>query len=149
MGRLLSARYTMIADFYPQITIRSEAGQITRAWDKQNFYTIQNRSEGIQTKGIVSLGSTEKWSESYEPVEFVKMYIGSNVVDDDEKGPVVINRTFRVSNIRDRVTGDMLWLNDNRDPIEFNVIGVTPVQDPFGRNVEFEITLKGVVSNGK
>jgi len=145
-NRVLSARYTMLADFYQQKTIRNNSGQVVREWDRSDPYIIQNRTDGIIVRGFTSVASTEKWSEDYEPVEYAKMYISSISVDDDEKGPVTINRTFRVSNIRDRVSGEVLWLNEARDPIEFHVLGVTPIQDPFGRNVEYEILLKGVIN---
>jgi len=144
-GRLLSARYTMLADFFAQKTLRNSSGQVTRSWDRHDPYVIQNRTEGILVQGFTSVASTEKWSKDYEPVEYAKMYIHQIRVDDDEKGPITINRTFRVSNIRDRITGEILWLSEQRQPIEFNVLGVTPIQDPFGRNVEYEILLKGVV----
>jgi hypothetical protein len=144
-NRVLSARYTMLADFYRQETIRSNSGQIVRRWNKEDPYIIQNRTDGIIVRGFTSVASTEKWSKDYEPVEYAKMYVSTISIDDDEKGPVTINRTFRVSNIRDRVSGEILWLNETRDPIEFHVLGVTPIQDPFGRNVEYEILLKGVV----
>lgn len=144
-NRVLSARYTMLADFYQQQVVRNNSGQIVRNWNKQDPYTIQNRTEGILVQGFTTVASTEKWSKDYEPVEYAKMYISSIAVDDDEKGAVTINRTFRVSNVRDRVSGDVLWINEDRDPIEFHVLGVTPIQDPFGRNVEYEILLKGVI----
>lgn len=144
-GRIVSAKYTMVADFYRQVTVRNNSGQITRRWDREDPYIIQNRSESILVQGFTTVASTEKWSKDYEPVEYVRMYIKTPSVDDDEKGPVVINKSFRVSNIRDRITGDILWLNEERDPIEFLVLGVNPVQDPFGRNIEYELLLKGVV----
>lgn len=144
-NRVLSARYTMLADFYKQETTRSNSGQIVRRWNREDPYIIQNRTDGIIVRGFTSVASTEKWGKDYEPVEYAKMYVSTISVDDDEKGPVTINRTFRVSNIRDRVSGEILWLNEARDPIEFHVLGVTPIQDPFGRNVEYEILLKGVV----
>lgn len=144
-NRVLSARYTMLADFYTQQTIRNNSGQIVRKWNKEDPYIIQNRTDGIIVRGFTSVASTEKWSKDYEPVEYAKMYVSTISIDDDEKGAVTINRTFRVSNIRDRISGEILWLNEERDPIEFHVLGVTPIQDPFGRNVEYEILLKGVV----
>lgn len=144
-NRVLSARYTMLADFYRQETVRNNSGQVVRKWNKEDPYIIQNRTDGIIVRGFTSVSSTEKWSADYEPVEYAKMYVSKISIDDDEKGPITINRTFRVSNIRDRISGEVFWLNESRDPVEFHVLGVTPIQDPFGRNVEYEILLKGVI----
>lgn len=145
-NRVLSARYTMLADFYMQKKIRNEAGQVVLDWDRDDPYTIQNRTESVMVRGVTGVSTTERWtSDAYEPIEYAKMYIRSIKIDDDEKGDVTINRTFRVSNIRDRVSGDRLWINDERDSIEFHILGVLPIQDPFGKTVEYEILMKGVV----
>jgi hypothetical protein len=145
--RVLSARYTMLADFYRQSIRQTESGQVIRRWDREDPYIIQNLTEGILGGGIRVVGSTETWGSDYNPIEWAKMYISDQVVDDDERGPVTLNRRFRVSNIRDRVTGQPLWVDDDRKNIEFHVMGITPIQDPFGRNVEYEILLKGVVDD--
>lgn len=145
--RVLSARYTMLADFYRQTVRQTESGQIIREWDREDPYIVQNLAEGILGGGIRVVGSTETWGKDYNPIEWAKMYIASQVVDDDEKGAVTLNRRFRVSNIRDRVTGERLWVDDDRRNIEFHVMGITPIQDPFGRNVEYEILLKGVIDD--
>lgn len=145
-NRVLSARYTMLADFYPQKRIRNEAGQVVLDWDRNDVYTIQNRTESVMVRGVTGVATTEKWtSDAYEPIEYAKMYVRNIEIDDDEKGAVTINRTFRVSNIRDRVGGQRLWVNDERESIEFHILGVLPIQDPFGKTVEYEILLKGVV----
>jgi hypothetical protein len=145
--RVLSARYTMLADFYAQRTHQQESGQIIRNWDREDPYIIQNLTEGILGGGIRVVGSTETWGADYHPIEWAKMYIANQVVDDDENGAITLNRRFRVSNIRDRISGEILWLDDDRKPIEFHVMGITPIQDPFGRNVEYEILLKGITDD--
>lgn len=144
-GCLMSARYTMLADFYRETTSRDEAGQIVRSWNKDDPYIVENLTEGILVAGISSLGSMEKWGDKYDPIEYAKMYITQQVIDVEEKGLITINKTFRVSNIRDKSTGKVLWINNLGDPIEFSVLGITPIQNPFGQNVEYEIVLKGLV----
>lgn len=140
---LVSARYTMIADLAPQTQIRNEAGQVTRTWDFENAYTVKNITVGILGGGIRVVGSTEIWGEDYEDVEWAKMYINSQVIDDDEDGEVFITRRFRVYNIRDRKSGRTLWIGDDGLPIEFNIMGITPIMNPFGTPVEYELLLKG------
>jgi hypothetical protein len=157
MGSLLAARYAMVADFYQQQTIQDESGQITRDWNRSNPFVVQNLSQAILVKGARGDAMTEKWTEIYEPYTNIKMFIATNKLDSSLLGPIggavvgdsfdpeVITRRFRVGNIRERATGQVLWLSDRESPMEFNILGVTPVTDPFGRVVEFELLLKEVV----
>lgn len=143
MSCLISARYTMLADLADQTQTRNESGQVTREWDFENPYTIRNLTVGILGGGIRVVGSTETWGEDYEDIEWAKMYISSQNLEDDEDGEVFITRRFRVKNIRDRKTGRQLWVGDDGLPIEFNIMGITPIMDPFGTPVEYELLLKG------
>lgn len=157
MGSLLAARYSMLADFYQQQAIQDESGQITRDWNRQNPFVVRNLSQAILIKGARGDAMSESWSEVYEPYTNIKMFIATNKLDSsllgpigsvnlgDEFNPEVITRRFRVGNIRDRATGQVLWLSDRNSPMEFNVLGVTPTTDPFGRVVEFELLLKEIV----
>ena len=145
-SRLLSARYSMLADFYEQKRTVTEAGQVRRDWDRQNPIIVQNLTEGVLIKGIRGAAITEQWDKDYEPQERVKMFIGSTLIDSDPINPIIANRRFRISNIRDRSTGRVLWLNDDGNPLEFNIEGITPINDPFGRIVEYELILRGIIS---
>jgi len=157
MGSLLAARYAMVADFYQQQTIQDESGQLTRQWNRADPFVVKNLSQAIIVKGARGDAMTEKWTEVYEPFTNIKMFIATNELDSsllgavggavlgDSFSPEVITRRFRVGNIRERATGRVLWLSDRKTPMEFNVLGVTPVTDPFGRVVEFELLLKEIV----
>jgi len=149
MGCLISGRYTMLADFASQTKVRNEAGQIIRTWDFENPYTVRNLTVGILGGGIRVVGSTESWGEDYEEIEWAKMYISSQVIAKEDGNEVFVNRRFRVKNIRDEKSGAVLWVGDDedRDPIEFMVMGITPIIDPFGSPVEYEILLKGVTGD--
>lgn len=137
----------MLADVYGQTSGRNEAGQVLREWDDTNAVSVANMTEGILGGGIRVVGSTETWSEDYEEVEWAKMYISNNKVKDDNGNEVIITKRFRVKNIRDGETGKQLWVGDDGEPIEFKVLGVTPIMDPFGAQVEFELLLKGVTGD--
>ena len=157
MGSLLAARYAMIADFYQQQTIQDESGQITREWNRSNPFVVRNLTQAILIKGSRGDAMTENWTELYEPYTNIKMFIATNKLDSSLLGPIenaslgnsfnpeVITRRFRVGNIRERSTGEVLWLSDRKVPMEFNVMGVTPVTDPFGKVVEYELLLKEIV----
>lgn len=144
-SRLLSGRYSMLADVYEQKRTVTEAGQIQRIWDRENPIIVQNLTEGVLIKGVRGAAVGENWSKDYEPVERAKMFISNNVIDTDPINPVFLTRRFRVSNIRDRATGRVLWLNDHDNPLEFNIEGIIPINDPFGKIVEYEVLLRGVV----
>jgi hypothetical protein len=147
-SRLLSARYSMVADFYEQRRTVTEAGQVRRDWDRANPLVVQNLTEGVLVRGVRGTPITEEWTKDYEPQERVKMFIASSVIDSDPISPVRLTRRFRVSNIRDRSTNNVLWFNDNGEPLEFNIEGITPINDPFGRIVEYELLLRGIVARG-
>lgn len=157
MRSLLAARYSMMADFYQQKNVQDESGQITREWNRDNPFVIQNLAQAILVRGAGSDGMTEKWTELYQPETNIKMFIATNKLDSSLLGPIggarlgdpfspeVITRRFRVGNIREKSTGDVLWLSDRNSPMEFNVMGVTPVTDPFGKVAEYELLLKEIV----
>lgn len=145
-SRLLSGRYSMLADVYQQTTVITEAGQVSRHWDRDNPIVVQNLTEGVLTDGVQGAAVSEVWTENYEPQEKVKMFIADSLIDPDPINPVTITRRFRVSNIRDRATGKVLWLNDEGEPLEFNIQGIIPINDPFGKIVEYEIIMRGVIN---
>lgn len=141
-SRLLSGRYSMLADFFEQKTTITEAGQVQREWDKENPIVVKNLTEGVLRGESIA----ESWGKDYEPEEVAKIFIASTLIDPDPINPVVLTRRFRVSNIRDRATNQVLWLDDNGEPLEFNIAGIVPINDPFGKIVEYEILIKGLMS---
>lgn len=145
-SRLLSGRYSMLADIYEQRQTVSEAGQIQRVWDRENPIILKNLTEGVLTRGVRGAAVSESWSKDYEAEERAKMFIASTLIDTDPINPVTLTRRFRVSNIRDRSTGQVLWLNDDNSALEFNIEGIIPINDPFGKIVEYEVLLRGVVT---
>lgn len=147
-SRLLSARYSMIADFYQQKRTVTEAGQVRRDWDRESPIVVKNLTEGVLVRGVRGTPITEEWNKDYEPQERVKMFVASSVIDSDIISPIRLTRRFRVSNIRDRATDNVLWFNDTGEPLEFNIEGITPINDPFGRIVEYELLLRGIVTRG-
>jgi hypothetical protein len=145
-SRLLSGRYSMLADVFEQKQTVTEAGQIRREWDRENPIVVKNLTEGVLTKGVRGAAISENWTNDYEPVERVKMFIASTIIDPDPIRPIRITRRFRVSNIRDRATNQILYFDDQERPLEFNIEGIIPINDPFGKIVEHEILMRGVLS---
>lgn len=150
MGCLISARYTMLADFYQQSTETANSGQVRRFWDRENSFQMKNITQGILGGGIRVVGSTESWGRRYEDIEWAKMYTATQILGrDEEDNPIYATRRFRVSNIRDEASGRSLWVSDEGKDIEFNVMGITPIFDPFGTPIEYEFLLKGIMDKGE
>lgn len=139
----VSARYTMLADFVNQTQTTNDAGQTKRDWDFDNPIVVRNLTKAITGGGIRVVGSTEQWGDDYEGIEWAKMNVASQVLPTGD----TVTKRWRVTNIRDRVSGRVLWLLDDGLPVEFNVMGINPVMDPFGRPVEYELLLKGVTGD--
>lgn len=133
----------MLADFVNQVQTTNESGQTLRSWDFDNAETVRNLTKAITGGGIRVVGSTESWGEDYEGIEWAKMNIASQTLPSGN----LVTRRWRVMNIRDRSTDLQLWVGDDGLPIEFNVMGITPIIDPFGRPVEYELLLKGITND--
>jgi hypothetical protein len=119
-----------------------DSGEIIRKWQKydqvdnpatadtnEGLDTFKCVARGIIDGGIRVAGSTERWGEIYDNVDYVKITFGPNVV---------INRRDRITNIRDS-RGHIIWKEEERPdaaPTIFNVSGITPIIDPFGRHIE-------------
>jgi hypothetical protein len=94
---------------------------------------------GVMEGGIRVAGSTTRFSEIYENVEWVKGTFGSGV--DIAKGD-------KVTNIRNQ-NNVLIWRNEENRGVgqasgatTFNVMGVTPVLDPFGQLVEWSVLMQ-------
>lgn len=95
-------------------------------------------ARGITDGGIRMGATTEQFGDIYENVDYVKLWTPSSVK---------ITKRDRVTNIRARDTGDVLWKDEeyspNPDrPTVFNVNGVIPILDPFNRHVENYVLLE-------
>ena len=91
-------------------------------------------ARGVVDGGIRVAGTTERFGDTYENIDFVKLWIPSSVF---------LTKRDRVTNIRDAMTGKVIWLDeeyssDSRPalPTIFNVNGVTPLFDAFGQHIE-------------
>lgn len=125
----------------------TETGEIIRLWQPTDLtddpQTPQN--EGLQTfrclaRGIIDggirvSGTTERFSEMYENVDYVKITFPASVI---------LSKRDRVTNIRDG-KNNIIWKEEEQigsPPTVFNVMGVTPVIDPFGRHIENQALLE-------
>lgn len=125
------ARYTHLADVHTQTTTRDpDTRQVERTWTYDR--TIRCQARGVVNTGIRVVGATEQFQQDgdYEDVDWVKM---------QNKGQ--LSKRDRVTNIRHRNTGDVVWKNDDGSPITFDVLGSQPLPDPFGKVLEHDTLL--------
>lgn len=78
-------------------------------------------------------GTTERFGADFSNVDFVRIWFPANYV---------LTKRDRVTRIRDQ-RGNVIWLDEEirpqsglYKPTVFNVNGVTPLIDPFGRHTE-------------
>lgn len=136
---ILTARYTMEADVYRQVTERSESGQVNVTWvHHTDEPTIPLIARPILGGGIRVVGSMERFDEEYLPIDWIKFQTN-----------VELSKRYRLYNIRDIRTGRTMW-EDNEEgsdsmvPMWFDVVGVMPIADPFGRLLEYDSLAKKV-----
>lgn len=106
-------------------------------------------ARGTMDGGIRGAGTTEVFGDAYENIEYVKMWVPSNIR---------ISKRDRVTNIRDP-RGRIVWADEEHtDPFDpndipratvFNVNGVTPLFDAFNNvREQFVLLQRAEVSGG-
>lgn len=128
-------------------------GEIVRVWvpfedqpetpenEEITLGTIPCVARGIVDGGIRVAGTTERFGEDYENIDYVKLWVPPHVR---------ISKRDRVTNIKD-ATGHIRWLDEEfDDPAEltppkatvFNVNGVTPLFNAFNIMTEQYVMLE-------
>lgn len=122
-----------------------DSGEIIRVWhdgstgeaddpdtpedESVSFDTFPCIARGIIDGGIRVAGTTERFSEIYENVDYVKISF---------PGWVKLSKRDRVTNIKDS-NGIVVWKEEelpDAPPTVFSVMGVTPIVDPYGVSIE-------------
>jgi len=117
-----------------------DTGEFIRKWqpnpsspnapvDTPSLETFSCIARGITNGGLRTQGASEYFGKLYEDTDYVQMTFGANVK---------VGRRDRITNIRD-ASGNIVWVEeeaDGRPPTVFNVNGVIPVLDPFGKHIE-------------
>lgn len=128
-------------------------GEIVRVWQPladqpdnidtgeydPTFGTIKCLARGIVDGGIRVAGTTERFGDTYENIDFVKMWVPAFTL---------ITKRDRITNISDR-HGRILWRDEEFESSTnapkatvFNVNGVTPLFDAFNKHTETFILLE-------
>jgi len=98
---------------------------------------VELMARGVIDGGIRVAGTTERFGREYANVDFVKATFGPNAS---------ITKRDQVTNIRSkRDLSVAVWREEEISgfpPTTFNVMGVTPVFDPFSNLVEYAVLLE-------
>lgn len=93
-------------------------------------------ARGVIDGGIRVAGTTERFSEVYQNIDWVRAVFPGNIS---------ITKRDQVGNIRNKRGGKLLWREEESTGFpatRFNVMGVTPVFDPFNNLIEQAVLLE-------
>lgn len=104
-------------------------------------FTIDCVARGIVDGGIRVAGTTERFGDTYENIDHVKLWTPPSVR---------LSKRDRITNIRAKKNGQVVWqdeeygITESGDfrPTIFNVNGVTPLFDAFNNHVENFVLLE-------
>jgi hypothetical protein len=133
MNDLVEAVLSMKADVYRQSETQDvDTGEIVRSW---MYYKTIN----CHAKGVISNSATTRSSDKQV---FATKYVNDQVIQVRTLERLV-NRE-KITNIRDSA-GNIIWREanyPNETPTVFEVIGTTPITDPFGQSVGYSTSMK-------
>ena len=133
MNGIIESVLSMKLDVYRQIDMQDvDTGAIKKEW-------IYQRTVDCHAKGTISNSATTRSSD--------KQVFGNRYINDQQVQIRTIERLTsrdKITNIRDQ-HGNPIWTEinfPNDTPTVFEVVGVTPITDPFGRLIGYNSTLK-------
>jgi hypothetical protein len=123
----------MKLDVYKQLdTQDTETGSIVKEW-------VYYKTLDCHAKGIVSNSATTRSSDTQI---FNNKYVNDQVVQLRTSEKLTLRE--KVTNIRDS-QGNYIWTELNfpaETPTVFEIVGTTPLTDPFGRVLGYNSTMK-------
>jgi hypothetical protein len=133
MNGIIDSVLAMNLDVYKQFEIQDpDTGAIVREW---NYY----KTVACHVKGVISNSATTRSSDKQI---FSNKYLNDQVVQVRTIEKLTIRE--KVTNIRDS-QGNTIWSEinyPNETPTVFEVMGTTPVTDPFGRVIGYNSSMK-------
>lgn len=133
MNGLISSVLSMRLDVYRQSEIQdSETGAIKREW---NYH----RTVDCHAKGVISNSATTRSSDKQI---FSNKYLNDQIIQ--VRTLEKLTAREKITNIRD-IKGNVIWAEINfptETPTVFEVIGVTPITDPFGNILGYNSSMK-------
>lgn len=132
MSMILNAVLSMTADIYRQQTVQDEeTGHLQKNWIY--YKTIDCHAKGIISNSTTRKTDAQSFGNTYENMQMLEIRTNDKLTIKE-----------KITNIRDK-NGNYIWteLNVPYDtPTVFEVIGTTPITDPFGTTLAFNSTVK-------
>jgi hypothetical protein len=133
MFDLIDSVLSMQLDVYRQSEIQDpDTGAIKREW---NYH----RTVDCHAKGVISNSATTRSSDKQV---FSNKYMNDQIIQVRTSDKLTMRE--KVTNIRDK-SGNVIWAEINfptETPTVFEVVGVTPVTDPFGTVIAYNSSMK-------
>ena len=133
MNNVIDAVLSMKMDVYRQFDSQNaDTGAIIREW--QYYKTVD-----CHAKGVVSNSATTRSSDKQI---FDNKYVNDQIIQ--VRTSERITAREKVTNIRD-TDGNVIWVEINfptETPTVFEVMGTTPITDPFGRVIAYNSSMK-------
>lgn len=132
MSQIIGAVLAMTADIYRQENVQDpETGHLQKTWIY--YKTIDCSAKGVISNSTTRKGDAQIFDNTYQNVQMLEI----RTVDK-------LTIKEKITNIKDR-NGNYIWTELNApydSPTVFEVIGTTPVTDPFGTTLAFNSTVK-------
>lgn len=133
MNSIIDSVLSMKLDVYRQLDTQNEdTGAIVKEW--QYYKTVD-----CHAKGVVSNSATTRSSDKQL---FNNKYVNDQIIQVRTSDRLTIRE--KITNIRD-AEGNYIWTEldfPSDTPTVFEVIGTTPLTDPFGRVAGYNSSLK-------
>jgi hypothetical protein len=123
----------MQLDVYRQFEIQdTDTGAIKREWH-------YHKTLDCHAKGVISNSATTRSSDKQV---FSNKYMNDQIIQVRTSEKLTMRE--KVTNVRD-AAGNVIWAESNfptETPTVFEVIGTTPVTDPFGNVIAYNSSMK-------
>lgn len=133
MFDLIDSVMSMKLDVYRQVDSQDEnTGAISKEW-------IYYKTMDCHAKGVISNSATTRSSDRQI---FTNRYVNEQIVQ--IRTSERLTHREKIFNIRDH-KGNVIWVEldyPNDTPTVFEVIGTTPITDPFGNILGYNTTAK-------
>lgn len=133
MNDLIDSVLPMLIDVYRQYESQDEStGALKKEWQF-------NRTVPCSAKGVVSNSTS---SRSGDKQSFSNKYINEQILQLRTTSKIIFSE--KITNVR-HLDGTIIWEEINfptNTPTVFEVIGVTPMTEPFGGLVGYNTTVK-------
>lgn len=133
-----------------KVVQNKRTGAIQRVWvpvvnsdQGDSTFSVKCDVSSVVTSGIQAAGTTERFNgKIYDNSDFAHMILSSKYH---------LSKRDRITNVRTAKTGKIVWAEEELDTVNglypatiFDILGISPLKDPFGNHIENRILLARV-----